>query len=68
MHVSLVSASVPAQDRLGLPSQASTGRGLAYSAKGRIFDNMLHMRYEHLIKAKPISERQTHPLTREDIT
>jgi hypothetical protein len=36
-----------------------------YSAKGRIFNNMLHVRYVHLTKAKPIHKRQTHPLVRE---
>jgi hypothetical protein len=34
-------------------------------AKGRTFNNMLYARYVHLTKAKPILERQNHPLSLE---
>jgi hypothetical protein len=48
--------------------KAWNDRGLAYSAQGRIFNNMLYVWYLHLTKAKPIHERQTYPLVREHIT
>jgi hypothetical protein len=32
-----------------------TGRGLLYSAKGRIFNNMLFVRYVHLTKGQAYS-------------
>jgi hypothetical protein len=38
------------------------------SAKGRIFNNMLYVQYVHLTNAKPIHDRQTLPLIREDVT
>jgi hypothetical protein len=40
---------------------------IAHSVKARIFNNMLHVRYVHLIKGKHIHKRQTH-LAREDVT
>jgi hypothetical protein len=36
--------------------------------KGRIFSNMLYVRYIHLRKAKPILKRQNHLLVREFVT
>jgi hypothetical protein len=45
----------------------STDQGLVYGAKGRIFSNMLYMRYLHLTKARHIHKRQTHLLVREGI-
>jgi hypothetical protein len=48
--------------------KAWTDRGLVYSAQGRIFSNMLYVRYVHLTKAKHIHKSQTHPLVREDVT
>jgi hypothetical protein len=47
--------------------KAWTVRWLVYIVKGRIFINMLYMRYLHLTKAKSIHKRQTHPLVREDV-
>jgi hypothetical protein len=44
--------------------KAYTDRGLVYSAKARHFNNMLHVRYVHLTKAKHIHKRQTHPFVR----
>jgi hypothetical protein len=40
---------------------------LVRSAKGRICNNMLYVRYVHLIEAKPIHEGQTHSRVREDV-
>jgi hypothetical protein len=48
--------------------KAWAGRGLVYSAQGRIFDNMLYVRRLHLTKAKHIHKRQTYPLIRDDVT
>jgi hypothetical protein len=45
-----------------------TERGLVYIAPGRIFSNLLHVRYVHWQKAKPIHKRQIHFLIREDVT
>jgi hypothetical protein len=44
----------------GPATRACTGRGLVYSAQGRIFSDLLYsyMRYLHLTKAKPIHKRQ----------
>jgi hypothetical protein len=41
---------------------------ILYSAKARIFNNMLYVRYVHLTKAKHIHKTHTHPLVREDVT
>jgi hypothetical protein len=38
-----------------------------FIAKGRTFNNVLHVRYVHWIKIKPIHKKQTHPLVREDV-
>jgi hypothetical protein len=38
--------------------KACTDTGFVYSAKGRISNNMLYMRYVHLTKAKHIHKRQ----------
>jgi hypothetical protein len=45
-----------------------TERGLVCSAQGRIFSNVLYVRYVHLPKAKLVHKRQTHPLVRENVT
>jgi hypothetical protein len=50
-----------------LLSKAWTDRGLVYSAKATIFNNMLYVRYVHFTKAKHIHKRQAHPLIREDV-
>jgi hypothetical protein len=38
-----------------MPSRACTDSGLVYSAKGRIFSNMLQVRYVHLTKGQEYS-------------
>jgi hypothetical protein len=40
----------------------TTDRGFVHSAKGRVSNNMLYVRYVHLTKAKHIRMRHTHPL------
>jgi hypothetical protein len=51
-----------------LLSKIWTDRRLVYSAKGRIFNNTLYVRYVHLAQAKINRKRQTHSLVIEDIT
>jgi hypothetical protein len=53
---------------LDLLPKAWTDRGLVYSVKSRLFNNMLYVLYVHLTKAKIIRKRQTHLLVREDAT
>jgi hypothetical protein len=36
-----------------------TDRGVVYSAKGRIFNNMLYVRYVHLTKSQAYSQETT---------
>jgi hypothetical protein len=64
-------SSVVAKDkyeRNDLPCKAWTDRGLVHGAQGRIFNNMLYVRYVHLTKAKLIHKREIHPLVRKDVT
>jgi hypothetical protein len=42
-------------ERHDLLCKACTDRGLVYSAKGIIFNNMLYMRYIHLTKGQAYS-------------
>jgi hypothetical protein len=47
--------------------KAWTDRGIVYSVQGRIFNNVLYVRYVHLTKAKPICKIQTHALIGEGV-
>jgi hypothetical protein len=42
-------------ERHDLLCKAWTDRGLVYIAKGRIFNNMLYVRYVHMIKGQAYS-------------
>jgi hypothetical protein len=42
--------------------------GLYIAQKEGFTISMLHVRYVHLAKAKPVHKRQTHLLVREDVT
>jgi hypothetical protein len=50
--------------KIGMICSVCTDRGLVYSAKERIFSNMLHVRYVHLTKGHM---RQTDLFIREDV-
>jgi hypothetical protein len=45
-----------------------TDKGFARIVQGRIFSNMLYVRYVHVTNVKPVCTIQTHPVVREDVT
>jgi hypothetical protein len=45
--------------------RALADRGHVYRAQGRIFNNMLYVRYEHFTKAKSVHKRHAYRLVRE---